>query len=75
MVCQEDPLEEGTATHPSILAWRILWTESLVGCKESDTTEALEPAHRDTDKNLSAVKHFEEVVDLGQKTDCTTRWF
>ena len=24
---QEDPLEEGTATHSSILAWRILWTE------------------------------------------------
>ena len=24
---QEDPLEEGTATHFSILAWRIPWTE------------------------------------------------
>ena len=24
---QEDPLEEGTATHSSILAWRIPWTE------------------------------------------------
>ena len=24
---QEDPLEEGVATHSSILAWRILWTE------------------------------------------------
>ena len=23
----EDPLEEGIATHSSILAWRILWTE------------------------------------------------
>ena len=23
----EDSLEEGMATHPSILAWRILWTE------------------------------------------------
>ena len=23
----EDPLEEGMATHSSILAWRILWTE------------------------------------------------
>ena len=22
-----DPLEEGMATHPSILAWRIPWTE------------------------------------------------
>ena len=24
---QEDPLEEGAATHSSILAWRIPWTE------------------------------------------------
>jgi len=24
---QEDPLEEGTATHSSILAWRIPWTD------------------------------------------------
>ena len=24
---QEDPLEEGMATHSSILAWRISWTE------------------------------------------------
>ena len=24
---QEDSLEKGTATHSSILAWRILWTE------------------------------------------------
>ena len=23
----EDPLEKGMATHSSILAWRILWTE------------------------------------------------
>ena len=23
----EDPLKEGMATHSSILAWRILWTE------------------------------------------------
>ena len=24
---REDPLEEGMATHPSILAWEIPWTE------------------------------------------------
>ena len=40
----EDPLEEGTATHSSILAWRIPWTEEpgklqSWGCKELDTTE------------------------------------
>ena len=27
----EDPLEKGTATHSSILAWEIPWTEDLVG--------------------------------------------
>ena len=27
----EDPLEEDTATHSSILAWRIPWTEEPVG--------------------------------------------
>ena len=35
----EDPLEEGMATHPSILAWRISRTEEP-GLKESDITEA-----------------------------------
>ena len=28
---QEDPLEEGTATHSSILAWRIPLTEEFGG--------------------------------------------
>ena len=36
----EDPLEKGTATHFSILAWRIPWI-SPWGRKESDTTEWL----------------------------------
>ena len=41
----EDPLEEGAATHSSILAWRTPWTEKPVGYgtwgqKELDTTEA-----------------------------------
>ena len=43
---QEDLLEKETATHSSILAWRIPWPEepgSLQsrGCKESDTNEQL----------------------------------
>ena len=43
---QEDPLEEGTTTHSSILSWRIPWTEEAgrlqsMGHKESDTTERL----------------------------------
>ena len=28
---QEDTLEKGMATNASVLAWRIPWTESLVG--------------------------------------------
>ena len=28
---QEDPLEKGIATHSSILAWRIPWTEESDG--------------------------------------------
>ena len=28
---QEDPLEKEMATHSSILAWRILWTEQPGG--------------------------------------------
>ena len=41
---QEDPLEKGTATHPSILAWRIPWTEEpgglqSMGSQEPDMTE------------------------------------
>ena len=28
---REDPLEEGIATHSSILAWRIPWTEEPGG--------------------------------------------
>ena len=27
----EDPLEKGMTTHPSILAWRIPWTEEPGG--------------------------------------------
>ena len=44
---QEDPLEEGMATHSRILAWRIpVDQRSLAGCspwgrKEPDTTEQL----------------------------------
>ena len=45
---QEDPLEEGLATHTSTLAWRIPWTEEP-GRRESDTTEVT----RHTDDSLT----------------------
>ena len=41
---QEDPLEKRMATHSSVLAWRIPWTEEMAGYspwvhKELDTTK------------------------------------
>jgi len=50
---QEAPLEEGMATHSSVLAWRIPWTEEpcglqSMGCKELDTTE-----HRSTHTHVA----------------------
>ena len=57
---QEDPLEEGTATHSSILAWRTPWTEepgelySPWGHKESDTTEATQHTCMDGGPNSPA---------------------
>ena len=42
----EDPLEEGIATHSSMLAWKIPWKEEpgglqSTGSKRTDTTERL----------------------------------
>ena len=34
---QEDPLEKGMATHSSILAWRIPWTEEPGGLQSMDS--------------------------------------
>ena len=53
----EDPLEEGMATHTSILAWRIPWMRSLTGyspwgCKELDMTEQLTHMHTQRRESL-----------------------
>ena len=41
---QDDPLEEGIATHSSVLAWEIPWTKESGACglqerREWDTTK------------------------------------
>ena len=47
----EDPLEKGMATHPSILSWRIPWTQkpgglySPWGRKRLDLIEQLTHSH------------------------------
>ena len=62
---REDTLEKGMATHTSILAWRVPWTEEPVGqggrdlksmgrCKESDVPEQL--THAYTSKEIEKYK-------------------
>ena len=55
----EDSLKEGMATHSSILAWRIPWTEKpgglqSQGCKELDMTEVSQQA-RELPKGLGSI--------------------
>ena len=61
-LCWEDLLEEEMATHSSILAWKIPWTEEpgglqSMGHKELDTTEY-------TCMRLKDVKVVYEVLGL-----------
>ena len=56
-----DHLQKGSATHSSILAWRILWTEELADnsewdWKESDTTEPL--SHYISYSEIHLILHF-----------------
>ena len=80
----EDPLEEGMATHASILGWRIPWTEELSGlwsigsqrigtrlkqlCTHTCTWSALLGARTDV---LPAVKVAQLCLTLCDPTDYT----
>ena len=54
----EDPLEEGMATHSSILPWRIPWTEEpgqlqSIGRKESNKTGTTKNAYMHNKQTLN----------------------
>ena len=59
---QEDPLEKERATHSSIIAWRIPWTEEPGGLQsmrsqESDTTEWLSTQHAHKFSSVQSLSH------------------
>ena len=59
---REDPLEEGTATHPSILAWRIPWTEEPGGMQSMESQSQIQW------KQLSSHIHTQRTVQrLGEE--------
>ena len=43
-LAQEDPPEKEMATHPSILAWKILWTKEPGGLESMGSQRTLQPA-------------------------------
>ena len=55
-LCQEDPLKKEMATHSSILAWRVPWTE------ESARLQAMESQESDTTERLN---HYRHVLGTG----------
>ena len=66
----EDPLEKETATHSSILTWKIPWTGSLAGYspwgrKELHTTEQL---------RLSGSEHKSNIPEPSSPETAQISW-
>ena len=56
----EDPLEEGMATHSSVLAWRIPWTEEP-GRLQSSGLQRVRHDCRDLADMLNLFRNFQIV--------------
>ena len=52
----EDPLEKGMATHSSILAWRIPWTE------EAGRLQSMGPQSQTQMSNYYQVSNFQQSI-------------
>ena len=69
----EDPLEEGKASHSSILAWRMPWTGSLVGYSpwghtKSETTEQLSTSITHTPAPSHAPSHLHPTPSVSSQS-------
>ena len=81
---QQDPLEEGTATHSSILAWRIPWTEEpgrlqSMGSQRvrhewsnwACTHSEVQDAHTLSFSNSSSRKYIYRVIGYKKSIHCS----
>ena len=74
----EDPLEEGVATHPSILAWRIPWTEpgglQSIGTQSQTWLSDLVHMHSasDTSSGLNCREHTGGRISRWRR--CSALW-
>ena len=67
---QEDPLEKAMATHSSILAWRIPWTERSLMCYSPEGNKDLDTAEQLT---LDRGEYAVSPLDLHRTvSDCFT---
>ena len=64
---QEDPLEEETATHSSVLAWKIPWKEKpggLEGCRVGFGRATEHARNHLALTSVSQMKHIQCVCDI-----------
>ena len=64
-MCREDPLEEGMATHSSILIWKIAWTGETEGLQSTGSQGVThDRATEHTHVHFHGVKHIHSAVQL-----------
>ena len=60
----EDPLEKGMATHSSIFAWKIPWTEEPGGLQSLGSQRVKHNTHTHTHTHTHT-QHFESCWHIG----------
>ena len=78
---REDPLEKGMATHSSILAWRIPWTEEPGGLQSIGSQRVghnwsdLACTHLLSDLHFVVLINHTHLIQCNLQTDYLFTWF
>ena len=62
---QEDPLEKEMATHSSILAWEISWTEEVGGLQSTESQSRIRLSTQHSTVSISLPRTREDTGDRG----------